>query len=161
MASRVMAFTGRPTNPARPYPEMSTWKAAVFHAIGDVNPAIHLRSILLRVRDIEPNPRLICSSCDKSMRCDVTPIICSSCQRHYHIICCRLTRTQNGIQVFDCLFYSGGAASIPPTTTFTGTSVLPRRCLLCPTKIQFDICPIMFQQGPTSHTWSALASPDM
>ena len=39
-ASRVKAFPGRPTNPARPYPELRIWREAVSSTIGVVDPPV-------------------------------------------------------------------------------------------------------------------------
>ena len=144
VASHAKAFSRRPTNPAQPYPELRTWKAAVFSVTGIVNPGLNLRLLLLGAGDIELNLGPTCSGCCKSIRCDTTPIVCSTCQRHFHRTCSRLTLSQNGIQVF--FFCSGGAAALPSTATVTSNSVLPHRCLLRHTKIRHDIHPIMCQQ---------------
>ena len=58
VATHVKDFTGRPSNSARPYPELDIWNASVFFATGVVNPTLHLRLLLLREGGIEPNPDL-------------------------------------------------------------------------------------------------------
>ena len=60
-----MGFTGRPTNPARPYLELRTWKAAIFTVTGVMNPALHLLLLLLRAEDVEYNPGIISYGCNK------------------------------------------------------------------------------------------------
>ena len=144
VTSSFMAFSRRTTNIARPYPELRTWKAAVCFITGVENPA-QLLLLLIQGWDIELNFGPTCSGCSKSIRCDTKPIVCSTCQLHFHGTCSRLTQSQKGIQGFACFFCSGGAAAQPSTATVTCNSVLPRRCLLCHTKIRHGICPIMCQ----------------
>ena len=55
MASRVKAFSEKRTNPARPYPDLRTWKAAVFSITVVVKPALHLRLLLLRAGTFSPS----------------------------------------------------------------------------------------------------------
>ena len=100
VASLVKALFGRQTIAASPYPELRTWKAADLSVIWVVRPALHLRLLLLRDGDIGLNPGPTCSVRSKSIRCDTTPIHCSSCQRHIHRNCCRFTQSQRGIQGF-------------------------------------------------------------
>ena len=57
------------------------------------SPSLHLRLLLLRVENNEPNPGLICSGCNKPMRCDASQIVCSSCQRHFHRTRSRIIRS--------------------------------------------------------------------
>ena len=135
-----------PTNPARPYSELRTWKAEVFSVTGFIDHALHLRLLLLWTGDIELSPGPTCSGCSKSMRSDITPIICLTCQRHFHRTCSRLTRSQKDIQGFVCFFCSGCAAVLPSTATVTSNSVLLRRCPLCHIKIRHGIRPNMCQQ---------------
>ena len=92
----------------------------------------------------QPGPT--CSGCSKSIRCDATPIVCSTCQRQFHRTRSCLTRSSKGTNGFVCAFCSGSAAALSPTMTVTRTTVLPRQCLLCHTKIRHGIRPIMFQQ---------------
>ena len=143
-----MAFYRRPTNPARPYPELHTRKATVFSITGVVEPALHLWLLLLRAWDIKVNPGHTCSGCNKSIRCDATPIVCLICQQHFRRTCSHLTWSQNGIRGFVCLFCSGGAAALHSTANVTSSSVLPCRCLLCHAKISRGIRPIMCRQCP-------------
>ena len=154
MASGVKAFSGKPTNADRPYQELRTWKAEVLSFNGVVVPAIHLRLLLIWARDIELNPGPTCSDCSKSIRCDAIHNVWSTCQRHFHRTYSRLTRSQNGIQGIVCFFCSGGAAALPPTTTVTSTSELPRRCLHCHTRIRHNIRPIKFQQCSHLAHWN-------
>ena len=142
-ASRVKAISRRPTNQARAYSELCTWKAVDFSVTGVVSPAQHLHLLLLRAEDIEQNPGPMLSGCSKSIRCDTTPILCSTCQRHFHITSSHLTQSQKSFQGFIC---SVGAAALPPTATITSNSVLPRRCLICHTKIRHGIRLTMCQQ---------------
>ena len=146
VASRVKAFLERPTNPALPYSVLRTRKSAIiFWQLGWKSfrtPPL----LLLRARDIDLKLGPTCSGCSKSIRCVTTSIVCWTCQRHFHVTCSSLTQLQKGIQGFFCFLSSGGAAAQPPTTTVISTSVLPRRCPLCHTKIQNGIRPIMCQQ---------------
>ena len=72
VASRVTAFSRRPTNPTRPYQEVRTWKVALFSVTGVANPALHLRILLLGAGDIELNLGPTCSGCYELIRCDNT-----------------------------------------------------------------------------------------
>ena len=90
----------------------------------------------IRAGKIKLHPGSTCSGCSKSIRCDTTPIVCSTCQQHFHRTCSHLiTRSQKGIQGFICFLCSGGDVALPSTATVTSNSALPRRCLLCRTKI--------------------------
>ena len=53
---------------------------------------------------------------------------------------------RNGYSRLRLLLLFRGAAALPSTATVTSNSVLPRRCLLCHTKIRHGIRPIMCQQ---------------
>ena len=108
----------------------------------------HHRLLLLLAVDIEPNQRPICSGYNKSICCDVTAIVCPSCQRHFQRTCSRHTRSQKRIQSIVCLFCPGGAAALPLTTTVNSTSILWHRCLLCHATIWLDFHAIMCQQCP-------------
>ena len=132
-------ISGRLTNPAPPYPELHTRKAAVFSVAGVAKPILHLRLLLLLVGDFEPNPGPTSAGCYKSTRWDTSPIICSSCQRYFHRTSSHLTRLQKGIQGMSVCSVPGGVAALPPTMTVTSTSI--PSCV------------------PTTYTWSALASP--
>ena len=146
IASRVKAFSRKPMNQARPYPDLHAWMAAVFSVTRVVGSAIHHLQPL-RAGYIELNPRPTCSGSSKSVCCDTTHIPCTTCQRHYHRTYCRLTRSQKGIQGFVCFFCSGDVAALPSTATVTSNNVLPRRCLLRHRKIRHGIRPIMCQQS--------------
>ena len=73
MESCAKAFLRRPTNLARPYPELCTWKAEVISVTEVVNHALHLQLLLLRAGDIKPKQGLICSRCSKSIHYEATP----------------------------------------------------------------------------------------
>ena len=135
VASYVKAFSKRPKNPTRPCPELRTWREAVFSVTGVVSPALHLRLLLIRAGDIKLNPGSTCYGYSTSIRRDTTSIVCSTSQRHFHGTCSHLTGLQKGIQGFVCFSCSEGAAALPSMVTVTSNSVLPRRCLLCHTKI--------------------------
>ena len=92
MAFRVKAISRRLTNPARPYPELRTWKAAVFFCHRGRRPCPTLPVTAPSGWELNPGPT--CTGCSMSMRCDATPIVCSTCQRHFHRTCSRLTCTK-------------------------------------------------------------------
>ena len=162
MASRVKAFSEKRTNPARPYPDLRTWKAAVFSITVVVKPALHLRLLLLRAGDIQPKPGPACSDRGWSIRCDASPIVRSSCQRLFHTTCRRLTQSQNGIQSFVCILCAGGVTALPPTTTVTSSSARYHADVYSDTqRINSTSIPSCVNGVPTSHAGSTLASPLM
>ena len=89
VASCVKAFSGRPTNPARWHPDLHTCFAAFVFFTGVVDPSLHLRLLLLRAGDIKLNLGTTCFGCNQLILCDSTPIVCSTCQRHFHRTCSR------------------------------------------------------------------------
>ena len=99
--TRVGTFTWCPTKchhvatfePNQPIDQAALWKAQTtdppilttpFSLAEDAHPALHLRSLLLRASDVEVNPGSVCRGCTKTIRRDITPIICSSCSQPYH-----------------------------------------------------------------------------
>ena len=100
-----------------------------------VNSALHLRLQLLRAWDIKSNSGPTYSGCNRSIRCDVIPIVCSTCQLHFHRTCSSLNQSQKGFQGFFRLFCSWGAAALPSTVTVSSTNILPCRYHHCHTNI--------------------------
>ena len=161
VVSRVKVLSGRQTNPTRPYPELRTWKAAVFSVAEAVSPALHLRLVSFG-RGIELNPRPPCCSYSMPIRCDATSIVCSTCQRHFHRTCSRLTQSQKGIQGFVCYFLFRKCCC----TTFYNLRRPPPVQAHCHNDAysatqRFDTAsvPSCVNSVPTSHKGSALAYP--
>ena len=71
----------------------------------------------------------------KTIHTDVTPIVCSSCQRHFLRTSSRITRSQKSIVRHVCFFCSGGGRTLPSSTTFTITYAFPHRYLILHAKI--------------------------
>ena len=159
MASCVKAFSRRPTNPARPYTELCTWTAAVFSITCVVNPTLHPRLLLLRAGDMELNPGPTCSCCSKSIRCNTTSIVCSTCQRHLYINYIRLIRSQKDIQGFVCFFCSG----VLVHNLLRQPSAVTAHChdddYSVTQRIDTDFIPLCVNSVPASHTGSVLAYP--
>ena len=84
------------------------------------HPALYLRSFLLRAGDVEVNPGPVCRGCTKTIRRDITPIICSSCSQPYHRTCSGLTRDKKRTQGFICRPCAGLATSTPTITQAMG-----------------------------------------
>ena len=99
------------------------------------HPALHLRSLLLRAGDVEVNPGPVCRGCTKTIRRDITPIICSSCSQPYHKSCSGLTRNKKSTQGFICRPCAGLATSTPTITQVMGTN---KQCCVCRTKMRLN-----------------------
>ena len=99
------------------------------------HPALHLRSLLLRAGDVEVNPGPVCRVCTKTIRRDITPITCSSCNQPYHRTYSGLTRNKKSTQGFICKPCAGLATSTPTITQVMGTS---KPCCVCNTKLRLN-----------------------
>ena len=56
-----------------------------FSTTGAAHPALHLRLLLLRAGDVEVKPEPVCSGCTGTIRVGSHPIICTQCQRLFHV----------------------------------------------------------------------------
>ena len=92
------------------------------------HPALYLRSFLLRAGDVEVNSEPVCRRCTKTIRRDITPITCSSCNQPYHRTGSGLTRNKKRTQGFICRPYAGLATATPTTTRVMGTN---KQCCVC------------------------------
>ena len=120
VASRVKSFSGSSTKPVLPYPELRTWMTPNRVCQCGCMPSRTHPVAASSGKGLELNPGPTCYGCSMSTLCDIPPIACYSCQRHFLRTCSRLTRTKKSIQGS-----SGGAATVPSTATVNSTSVLP------------------------------------
>ena len=93
VASSVKAFCERPTNPTRLCLEIRPWKATVFFSHQCCRPCLAPPLTVPLGRGHRTQPRTTSFDRNKSMPRDVTPIICSTCLRHFHRTRSRLTRS--------------------------------------------------------------------
>ena len=144
VASHIMAFPGRPTNPARPYSKLRSWKAAVFFCLLGCKPC-------LTPQATPPSGRGYRTQLGAHM---FRPQCVSTLWRHTNsLLVLPAKRPQNlqsphqnvkGYSRLFCFFYSDGTA---PPTTATSSSELSRRCLLYHAKLRLNIY-IMDHQCP-------------
>ena len=108
---------------------------------GVVNPARHLRSLLLRAGDIESNPGPTCPGCQRTIRVDFQPVICLSCQRGYHRSCSGLSRNHRRELGFTCGECAGRPSTPQPPVTTSSES--RRSCVVCRTTIRTNVRPVL------------------